>query len=368
METKEIIGRIKEIVGSLDNDIAKNRLHQEMPILSLFTHGAYDRHEYNIEKNMVETFANLLSNEMTDKFSRIKHELEIRNEIIKKSKIKVDIIMISSIDIGDPVNEYDEQFMIEYNKIIQQLKYISVLNDTLQKKQLEIVARDLRNGYKKLIERVINRRKKLISINKEIVHQINQGLWQFNNDDKEQYVDTIKISREKIKYYQNVLKKLHTSFQIYHLKKGDKTYKNLQMELNYKDGGIFEINSPEDLFNTYYMDTKIEMDDDYKFIDIYLDNFINYYYDNCEHKPKKIIIIDNACSDIINENYTSLKNNQKKEFKNGFNKLLKRQKRSFNINPIERNTRSLNRTQRFNLNSKKSLKHKYKEIMDTKKN
>jgi hypothetical protein len=77
-----------------------------------------------------------------------------------------------------------------------------------------------------------------------------------------------------------------------------------------------------------------------------LDTFINFYYDMLEDKPEKIIILDNACSNLLGDK------TKEKDFKKKIEAFIEREKRSFNRSPIQRSTRSATQHTRSYLRNK----------------
>jgi hypothetical protein len=157
-----------------------NKLHNERPILSVFTHGSYE-----IDNNFE-----------TDKLKN-KYDTEL----------KVPIIMISAIDIGNTIYEFDDETMKKYNKIIQKLKYSSVLNKITQQKQFELVARDLRELYKDLLEKKIKIEEETIEKFQKILKQhLNPELKPTINIAIEDEKNQIKNNKKHFKIFMNYSK------------------------------------------------------------------------------------------------------------------------------------------------------------------
>jgi hypothetical protein len=126
--TYSTMKRYREGLENLDKNI-HYKLYKEQPILSLNLHGEY-------YLNTLET-----------------NKLKLTNP--DKTLLKVPIIIISAIYLGE-YTYFDYQNDNKYFELLNKLKYLNLLNKTTQDKQLDLVARDLRELFKTFIQKNIN--------------------------------------------------------------------------------------------------------------------------------------------------------------------------------------------------------------------
>jgi len=112
---RQVIINKREYLGMYDR-MLNNYLLKEMPIINLFTHGAYDKGN--------------------QKFN---------------TKLNVDIKFISGAQIGLPYNRLNNDEKKEYIKIIDKLKFSSFLNEATQKKQIDVGISELRELHRKMM-------------------------------------------------------------------------------------------------------------------------------------------------------------------------------------------------------------------------
>ena len=254
--------------------------------------------------------------------------------------------------------------MVEYNKIIERLKYSSLLNENTQRKQFDLVANELKKNYENDLLYKISNQFMYIRLNKEEIKRIELKYLDKENQRYKTQLEicnkNIQISIKEIKEHRTVMKRMNQMFKVYRLDKGFTTNKLLQLELDNPSEGIFEINDKDDYLRKFTLDekslvTKSKYGDGEDMLNLSLDKFINYYYDKLTIKPEKIIIIDNTCS-YLHLNNKPVSNKEIQQYERRFDP---RPGRSFDISPIKRNTRSLNRTIKRTSNMSTSSLKKY---------
>jgi len=361
----------------LDRLYTDYALLQERPIISLFTHGS-------IYKNM---------------------NFKYGNTQFKTTPLEVDLIYICAPEIGFSQSGFSP-FDREYKRIIEKFKYISLLNEVNEDKQIEIIAEELRKFCIKMHEKKIdNTRKtieqyeKSIQENNKIIDKIKNDIFKldskrdyaiklisrYNEMIKDQEKSTLEIKdliskrKKAIQDFERKIKQFRETFRAYKIPKGVALNKLLTKNLSNENGpvnkdeaelGVYAIQSRRDIFGSYAFASE-NIDKVYfsgKKVIVSLDLFINDYYQKMKSKPEKMIIIDNSCSNIYeggdnyNKEITSQKeiNEYKKRFKNAnastrsFNRYLpkieKSLRKQFNIPNSNKLSYTLKRSAPLNNN------------------
>uniref|UniRef100_A0A6C0D1U0 Uncharacterized protein n=1 Tax=viral metagenome TaxID=1070528 RepID=A0A6C0D1U0_9ZZZZ len=353
---RENVKKAREIVSYMDKIYANNALLNERPILSIMLHG---------------TFLN--SRDL--KLNWHEEGLKERFKITTSAPLKVDVIYISNPVLNDLSYFMDSSEKEEYDKIINDLKYSSFLNEILQKKQIDTVTQRLREFHTDLFEKRIKmyEKKKEETQKKEadVEHflkseqkllaagmQVPEFMIESNNKRKkdiEYYYKYQETYVNSIIDYKRFISNKRNKFQVYYFKKGFKINKLLVPDDLPYPQGIFDLDQHNYLFD-YRLDDRVENSEIFrrgKSLYISLDKFINYYYDYClKIKPNNIIIIDNSCGGF-EKNHKHANKETADKMRKVFTNTQSRAKRSLN-----RSKMSLGKPHKsFSLNLNKPVKH-----------